>query len=173
MEEIWKPMFYKDMDLSDRFLVSNKGNIYSLISNKILKQTPNKSTGYYGLCVSLGGRNNRKYLKTHIAVASTFVFGCKNNLVVNHKDGNKKNNDETNLEWVTSKQNTIHAIEHGLLIPKKGCELYNSRIKEEDVRNIRKRLENKERQCDIARDYNVSSDVIYHIAHNQSYRNVV
>lgn len=53
MEEIWKPMFYKDMDLSDRFLVSNKGNIYSLISNKILKQTPNKSTGYYGLCVSL------------------------------------------------------------------------------------------------------------------------
>ena len=106
-------------------------------------------------------------------IASTFVFGYKNNLVVNHKDGNKKNNDETNLEWVTSKQNTIHAIEHGLLILKKGCELYNSRIKEEDVRNIRKRLKNKERQCDIARDYNVSSDVIYHIAHNQSYRNVV
>nr|DAI37656.1 MAG TPA: NUMOD4 motif protein [Bacteriophage sp.] len=63
MEEIWKPMVYKDIDLTDRFLVSNKGEIYSLKSNKILKQTLNKSTGYYALCVSLGGRKNKKAIK--------------------------------------------------------------------------------------------------------------
>lgn len=173
MEEIWKPMVYKDIDLTDRFLVSNKGEIYSLKSNKILKQTLNKSTGYYALCVSLGGRKNKKAIKTHIAVASTFVAGYKRDLVVNHKDENKQNNDETNLEWVTCKQNVIHAIEHELKRTKKGCEAYNSKIKEDDVRNIRKRLKNKEKQCDIARDYDVSRDVIYHIAHNQTYRNVV
>ena len=114
-----------------------------------------------------------KNMFVHRLVAQTYIENKKCCPVINHKDENPLNNNVNNLEWVTNKQNTIHAIEHGLLIPKKGCELYNSRIKEEDVRNIRKRLKNKERQCDIAKDYNVSNDVIYHIAHNQSYRNVV
>ena len=173
MGEVWKPMIYKDMDLSDRFLVSSKGNIYSLMSNKILKQTLNKSTGYYALCVSLGGRKNKKAIKTHIAVASTFITGYKDGLVVNHKDGNKQNNDKDNLEWVTCKQNIIHANKHGLKNPIRGSEVYNSKIGENDVRDIRKRLKNKEKQCDIAKDYGVSKDVIYHIAHNQTYKNVV
>lgn len=35
-------------------------------------------------------------------------------LQVNHSDGNKLNNDSSNLEWVTVSQNRIHAIEQGL-----------------------------------------------------------
>ena len=140
MEEIWKPMIYKDIDLSDRFFVSSKGNIYSLMSNRILKQTLNKSTGYYAVCVSLGGRKNKKVIKIHIAVASTFVTGYRDGLVVNHKDGNKQNNDKDNLEWVTCKQNVIHAIKHGLKNTVKGCDTYNSKIDENGVRDIRKRL---------------------------------
>lgn len=75
MNEIWLPLFYNGLDLSDRFLVSSYGKIYSLKSQKILKQTLNKSTGYFGVCVSLGSREKKKLIKTHIAVACTFLGG--------------------------------------------------------------------------------------------------
>ena len=106
-------MIYKDLDLSDRFLISNTGKLYSKTSNKILKTLINKE-GYEVVCVSLGGRDKKKIIRIHIAVACMFCDGYKENLTVNHKDGNKINNSCTNLEWVTYKENSEHAFKTGL-----------------------------------------------------------
>lgn len=114
MKRVWKPLVYKGIDLTERFLVSNEGEIYSIKSDKILKKTLNKSTGYFGVCVSNGGRKNKLLIKLHIAVACMFCGGYKENLIVNHIDGNKMNNSFENLEWVTSKENTRHAMENDL-----------------------------------------------------------
>lgn len=35
--------------------------------------------------------------------------------MVNHIDGNKKNNNLCNLEWCTQSENMIHAYNHGLV----------------------------------------------------------
>lgn len=107
-------MIYKNLDLSDRFLISNTGKLYSKISNKILKTQINKE-GYEIVCVSLGSRNNKKILRMHVAVAYMFVDGYRDDFVVNHKDGNKLNNNFNNLEWVTRKENMRHAVDTGLL----------------------------------------------------------
>ena len=33
----WKPLFYRGIDFSDRYMVSDDGNIYSIKSKKNLK----------------------------------------------------------------------------------------------------------------------------------------
>lgn len=112
--EEWKPLMYGDLDLTNRFLISNTGKLYSLISKKILKTTVNKK-GYENICVSLGSREQKKILKIHMAVAFMFVDGYKKGLIVNHKDTNKLNNVYTNLEWVTHAENSQHAEANGLM----------------------------------------------------------
>lgn len=55
--------------------------------------------------------NNGKMIKKsiHRLVAETYIPNPDNLPQVNHKDENKTNNHVSNLEWVTSHQNTIHS----------------------------------------------------------------
>ena len=112
--EEWKPLVYDDLDLTNRFLISNTGKLYSLISNKILKTHIHKG-GYEIVCVSLGEAKKKKVLRIHKCVAQMFVEGYDKNKYVNHIDGNKTNNIYTNLEWVTAKENMKHAANNNLL----------------------------------------------------------
>ena len=60
--------------------------------------------------------NSEQYKKVlvHRVVAATF-FGRNDLLIVNHKDGNTRNNRPENLEYVTHRENTIHAYNTGLI----------------------------------------------------------
>lgn len=44
----------------------------------------------------------------HRLVASAFVLNRQNLTEVNHKDGDKKNNIASNLEWTTRQKNNLH-----------------------------------------------------------------
>lgn len=105
---------YGDLDLTNKFLISNTGKLYSLISKKILKTVVHKE-GYEVVCISLGSRKNKKLIRIHVAVACMFVDGYRKGLIVNHKDTNKLNNVYTNLEWVTHSENSQHAEANGLM----------------------------------------------------------
>jgi hypothetical protein len=48
-------------------------------------------------------------------VAINFIPNLENKPQVNHIDGNKKNDNLNNLEWVTKSENMIHASQNGLL----------------------------------------------------------
>jgi hypothetical protein len=50
----------------------------------------------------------------HILVAQAFRPNPDNKRVVNHKDGNKRNNFASNLEWCTQAENVQHAFDIGL-----------------------------------------------------------
>lgn len=115
MDEEWKPLIYQQKSFPN-FEVSNIGRLRNVNTGTIYKQHINKN-GYYQVCVSLGGRNNKKVFRIHKAVAETFIQNPYNKPQVNHIDGNKINNCVDNLEWVTSLENSYHALKTGLMIP--------------------------------------------------------
>lgn len=112
--EVWKPLKYGDIDLTDRYEVSNTGKLRSIKSGRILKQTKN-TRGYMAVCIRIG--SEYKVLKMHRAVAYTFIKNPNNLPVVNHLDGNKTNNHVNNLQWCTDQENMEHAIRTGLFKP--------------------------------------------------------
>lgn len=114
MEIIWKRMIYHGKDLGDYYLVSNTGEIKGIKTGKIRKKNINHE-GYYFVCVSLGSRDDKSCIKVHRAVAETFLDNAKNYPVINHKDGNKLNNNVENLEFCTNQYNTQHAVDNNLV----------------------------------------------------------
>ena len=94
-----------------RYKVSNTGKIFSCITNKELHQSKTGS-GYLKVCLSNGERIVGK--SVHRIVAETFIPNPGKKRTVNHIDGNKTNNDVTNLEWNTYSENLRHAYKNGL-----------------------------------------------------------
>lgn len=90
--------------------VSNTGMVFDLVMN-LYDQFVNSSNGYLGVNVP-GNRT----VPVHRLVAETFLPTDKpfKELYVNHKDGDKWNNWDSNLEWVTASENCLHAYQTGL-----------------------------------------------------------
>ncbi len=58
-------------------------------------------------------------------VATTFIDNPDNLPQVNHKDGNKLNNNINNLEWCNNSENTQHGYDNGLYRYKSRCHAVN------------------------------------------------
>ena len=56
--------------------------------------------------------NSCRYL--HVLVAEAFLGPCPKGKEANHRDGDRKNNAASNLEFVTHSQNVRHALRLGL-----------------------------------------------------------
>lgn len=122
MEEEWRPV----KGYEGLYEVSNMGRVKSLHRPQsiILKQNTD-SGGYMIVNLSKNGTYNTKTV--HRLVATAFIRNPNNYGVVNHKDGNKKNNAVDNLEWCTQRYNMKHAYRNGLInvdIHKKSIILY-------------------------------------------------
>ena len=98
------------------YSVNRHGDIYSEKYGKLFAKCKN-SHGY--VCVILRKNGIRYSKKVHRLVAETFLPNPENKREVNHIDGNKSNNELSNLEWVTSSENTRHAVNVGLISRKR------------------------------------------------------
>lgn len=104
---VWKPV----VGYEGLYEVSIYGEIKSIKKSKLLK--PRLSTGY--AMVALWNNGLRKDLKIHRLVAIAYIKNPMNKPQVNHIDGNKLNNELSNLEWVTNSENLKHAYKNGLI----------------------------------------------------------
>ncbi len=123
--------------------------------------------------VVLSGERNGRYLmvalckkgllvdKTvHRLIALTFIPNPNNKPEVNHKDCNKRNNKASNLEWVTRKENAIHAVINGMFPKRLGEKVGTAKLTDKKILKIFKRIEKGETQRSIAKQYQVSESLI-------------
>ena len=95
-------------NFSDNYLVTSDGLIYSKFKKGFLKQETSKD-GYKR--VGLKHKNRKEKFSVHRLVAELFIPNSdEKKTQVNHKDGDKSNNNVSNLEWVTPSENGIHRI---------------------------------------------------------------
>ena len=116
--EVWKTI-----TKYPEYKISNKGRI---------KYQIRKGKEPYKYKISIGGKtscgyldfslrlNNKKIRITiHRLVAIEFIPNPNKYTIVNHKDGNKQNNNVENLEWCSSSQNIQHGYDNDLISGKR------------------------------------------------------
>jgi len=139
MEEIFKTCVE-----DARYEVSNFGIVRNKKSKKIIKPFDN-GHGYLSVAFWVNNNTIRKRFYVHRLVAVAFIKNPFNKLEVNHKDGNKQNNNINNLEWVTRSENLKHKFcALGCTISKKNRKITSERMKkyqQEHREEILKRLE--------------------------------
>lgn len=100
---------WRELELFNNYEISKCGLIRNKSSKKILKQ--NTKNGYNTVNLS------NKTVSIHRLVAFTFLEKIGGKDYVNHIDGNKLNNNYSNLEWVSQKENVQHSVEMNLIKP--------------------------------------------------------
>ena len=128
--------------LLDYYYISSYGRVYNEFDDKIIAPRKLQSENKYinaSFRLRAGGMRtfdvHRMMLITFMPVPNNLL----NKLVCNHKDGVKCHNWLWNLEWVTVRGNSIHAINNGLI--KFGTDRANGIVPEYFIRDICKMIE--------------------------------
>lgn len=163
-DEEWKFLTYFKFK-PNRYLISSWGRVYDTKQSRYL--TVHKCDRGYSR-VDIEVANKQKYVqrtlaeRIHRLVALTF-FPNDINQTVNHKDLNKQNNTTNNLEWLSFKDNMIHAAAN------KAMRKPNKRLSPDEVRIIREKSKQGEKHRDLAKEFNVGvrciGDVVGRITH--------
>lgn len=100
-----------------KYQVSNLGRVWSVVNQKILK-TQIKNDGYEQVRLYAPNGKGKQEL-VHRLVALAFLSNPFGYTQVNHKDGDRSNNQIGNLEWISSTDNMLHKYYE--LNSTKGC----------------------------------------------------
>ena len=145
--------------------VHDDGNVYSF-NGRLLKGT---NVGGYRLLnyAEHLHQNNHKYI--HRLVAEIFLPNPLNLPQVNHIDGDKTNNNVSNLEWCTALDNIRHHHKTTNRTYKKTVKPRLTDIQVREIRNLATTHTYKE----IGSMYNLAMITIYFIVSKRTYKNIM
>jgi hypothetical protein len=128
--EVWKDIVSRDGIYIGRYQVSDQGRVRAhpdakgrgMKPGRILFQSMD-DRGYPQCELYLGGRCT---VKVHRMVAEAFLGPRCEGMTINHIDGDKLNNNVTNLEYVTNKDNQWHA--HRIISTRGGVVVHGEKM---------------------------------------------
>ena len=144
------------------YRVSAEGNVLSLRRNRLLSTRRVNAAGYCIVILCNAGKH--KTIAIHRLVATAFLG--ESPLPVNHRNGVKRDNRIENLEFLTAKENTAHAIRLGLWNPREdhlGEKNPQAKLNRVYVKKIREMAAEGMSDEVLARVYGVSSAAIRHV----------
>lgn len=104
--DMWKPV----VGYEGLYEVSDQGEVRRILKDgRTRPMKIYKGNKYHTVCLCKNGVGTTS--NVHRLVAEAFIGKSEKKKEINHKDGNKHNNRADNLEWVTQRENLIHAME--------------------------------------------------------------
>ncbi len=153
------------------YRVGNDGSVWSRRRGgswsdwRQLKPIGGREVGLYD------DQSKLKRFRINRIVLTAFVGPCPNGMEGCHNDGNETNNKLSNLRWDTHINNEKDKIGHGTRLS--GERIGNSKLKDDEVRKIR-RLRDRGWSCPrLAKKFKVSTTMIYYIVNGKWWRDVV
>lgn len=143
-------------------------NVYNVVTGNKLNGSV-YSTGYRVFDARVSGVKYRE--SHHRLVALAFIPNPENKPHVNHIDGDKLNNNLSNLEWVTPKENIHHALENKLMVVQ-GEDCGKSIYSEAQIKEVCTLLEQGMRPIDIPKLLDVSYDVVNSVYHRKTWTSI-
>src|SRR5258708_1874136 len=161
------------------YQVSNLGRVLSTKGGKERFLRPQRRNRYLSVNLALGPiqlengieeRFSYKFIPIHTLVLMVFRGPRPHGYQACHNDGNRLNNELSNLRWDTAKNNCADRVIHDTAAH--GERNPFSKLKDEDIPKIRQRLKAGDRQVDIAKDFNVSQARISKIRLKQGWNHI-
>ncbi len=171
-DEEWKDI----TEYEGIYKISNKGRILSSSRYDIRGYCKKErflkgSRGNSGFCIRLFKDIKYKVFVVARLVATHFLPNPNKLPFVNHLDGNKFNNNITNLEWCNASTNIIHAHEMGLKHPVCGELHHAAKLSLLEVKKIRELYQSTEMtQETLGKQFGVHEITIRRILTNTQWK---
>jgi hypothetical protein len=152
----------------ERYFINENGEVWSVAARRLMSQQWDEKHPYPWLLLRCSDGKlrtvavHRMMGRTWLELPPGPIGSKKGEYCINHKDGNKQNNNATNLEWITCEENVRHAWITGLnqSIGEKSC---NTKLKSAEVRRIRKDFISGKSLSSLANEYKMSVQGIHDI----------
>lgn len=170
-DEVWRYIpFLKDYAVSNLGRIKSNERVINNIkySELLFKGTPRKE-GYVRVEIRNNNKKIRYYL--HRLIAISFLENPNNLPQVNHIDGNKSNNILSNLEWVSRKENAIHARDI-LGVQQMGEKHYKTNFTDKDILAIKDMRHRGIKLREISSIYGVHLSTIGKIVTNVNWKQI-
>ena len=153
------------------FMVDREGNVFWRKTGARLSPFTDKD-GYKRITYRISGKSY--HVAVHRAVAEVFVKNLKPDLYtqVNHKDSDRSNNSVDNLEWVSPRLNTAHAVLRKRFSARCGENHPQTKLSLDDVHMICKKLSLGDKVSSIAKELSQPRHRVMNIKTGKCWRDI-
>lgn len=170
---------YKEVPGFPGYRVGSDGSVWSCRTKggkmvdtwhrmKPVKMSRHKDS-YYRVAFHCG--STTKNCIIHRLVLELFVGPRPDGMVACHNDGNKENNNVSNLRWDTQQANAQDRIRHGRQVC--GSSYWSAKVTEKDILEMCERRRNGSTILDLSEKYDLNPNTIRRILKGESWKHVL